>query len=180
MFERFSLSARESVLHAQTVARELHHPMIGSEHVLLGVLWHDTGEARQALVAAGVDYPAARERLATLAGDQLDAQALASLGIDLEQVRERIERAFGEGALEDRERRKAVRGHLPFGKGAKKSLELALREAINLGHNRIGAEHVLLGILGDVGSLSHRLLESFAIDPIQFRNDLRARLRASA
>lgn len=180
MFERFSLAARESVLHAQTVARELRHPMIGSEHVLLGVLWHDSGPARQALVDAGVDYPAARERLATLAGDDFDPQALASLGIDLDQVRQRVERAFGEGALDDRERRRSPRGHLPFGKGAKKSLELALREAINLRSNRIDAEHVLLGVLGDVGSLSHRLLETFAVDPIRLRNELRGRLRESA
>ncbi|GAB3739809.1 Clp protease N-terminal domain-containing protein [Microlunatus parietis] len=182
MFERFSLSARESVLHAQTVARELRHPMIGSEHVLLGVLWQDTGIARRTLVDAGVDYATARDRLIRLLGcdDELDAQALASLGIDLDQVRQRVERTFGEGALDATDRRREQRGHLPFSKRAKKSLELALREAINLRSKGIDAEHLLLGVLGDVGSMAHRLLESFAIDPIRLRNDLRGQLRASA
>lgn len=180
MFERFSLAARDSVLHAQVVARELRQSMIGSEHVLLGVLWQDSGLARESLVAAGMDYPTARERLARMVGDDLDPQALASLGIDLDEVRQRVERTFGEGALDPAERRRERRGHIPFSKGAKKSLELALREAINLRSRGIDCEHILLGVLGDVGSLAHRLLESFAIDPIRLRNDLRARLRESA
>ncbi|WP_152363348.1 Clp protease N-terminal domain-containing protein [Microlunatus speluncae] len=180
MFERFSPAARDSVLQAQVVARELRQPMIGSEHVLLGVLWQDSGPAREALVAAGLDYPTARERLAQLVGDELDPQALASLGIDLDEIRSRVERTFGEGALDGPDRRPEPRGHIPFSKGAKKALELSLREAINLRSGGIDAEHVLLGVLGDVGSLAHRLLESFAVDPIRLRNDLRGRLRASA
>lgn len=181
MFERFTAEARESVLHAQLEARELRHQWIGSEHVLLGVLWQDTGLARQLLVDAGVDYTTARNRLADLlGGDDLDAQALASVGIDLDEVRERVDRTFGEGALDAAGSCPPPRGHIPFSKGAKKSLELALREAINAGHNWIGAEHVLLGVLGDVGNLAHRLLETFAVDPIALRNDLRARLRESA
>lgn len=181
MFERFSQTARDSVVQAQTEARELRHPMIGSEHVLLGVLWQDTGLARQILVDAGIDYRTARERVsALLGGDDLDAQALASLGIDLDEVRQRVERAFGEGALDWPGSGCIPTGHIPFSKGAKKALELALREAINLKQNRIDAEHILLGILGDIGNLSHRVLESFAVDPIMLRNDLRRRLRESA
>lgn len=179
MFERFTATARESVLHAQTLARELRQPVIGSEHVLLGVLWHDSGPARQSLLDAGLDYPSARERLTALVGDGLDPKALASLGIDLDAIRARVEGTFGPGAL-DGPRRPAPKGHLPFGKGAKKALELALREAIALQHARIGGEHILLGVLGDVGSLAHRLLEGFAVDPIMLRNDLRRRLREPA
>jgi len=180
MFERFSQAARDSVLHAQVVSRELRQSVIGTEHVLLGVLWQDSGLARQTLVAAGMDYPAARDRLARMVGDDLDPQALASLGIDLDEVRQRVERTFGEGALTPGERRQEPRGHIPFSKGAKKSLELALREAINLRSGGIDAEHLLLGVLSDVGSLAHRLMESFAIEPIRLRNDLRDRLRESA
>jgi ATP-dependent Clp protease ATP-binding subunit ClpA len=182
MFERFSLAARESVIHAQTVARELRHPIIGAEHLLLGILWQDTGLARRILIDAGVDYATGRERLVRLVGcdDEPDAQALASLGIDLDEIRQRVERAFGQGALDAVGRRRDPRGHLPFSKRAKKSLELALREAIHLRSKGIGAEHLLLGVLDDVGSMAHRLLESFQVDPIRLRDELRGQLRESA
>jgi hypothetical protein len=81
-----------------------------------------------------------------------DAEALASIGIDLDQVRRQIEEAFGPGAL-DRTRPPAGRrgrwssGHLPFEKETKKVLELSLREALALGHNYIGCEHILLAML---------------------------------
>jgi ATP-dependent Clp protease ATP-binding subunit ClpA len=106
----------------------------------------------QAFTVSGEDIEAdlaaarAHGRLSTS-----DAAALATLGIDLDEVRRQVEEAFGPGAL-DRTRAAGRRGgwfsgHIPFGKDAKKVLELALREAIALEHNYIGCEHILLGML---------------------------------
>ena len=68
------------------------------------------------------------------------ARALESLGISLDFVRGQVEELIGQGAS-------APSGHMPFTPRAKKVLELALREAIQLGHNYIGSEHILLGLL---------------------------------
>ncbi|WUI64618.1 hypothetical protein OG774_04680 [Actinomycetospora sp. NBC_00405] len=80
-----------------------------------------------------------------------DREALAGVGIDLDEVRARVEAAFGPGALENTRaaggRRRRVWGHIPFDRGAKKVLELALREAVRRGDRTIGSEHVLLGML---------------------------------
>jgi ATP-dependent Clp protease ATP-binding subunit ClpC len=62
------------------------------------------------------------------------------LGVDLERVREMVEEMVGEGRI-------APTGHIPFTPRAKKVLELALREALQLGHNYIGPEHILLGLI---------------------------------
>ena len=68
------------------------------------------------------------------------AQALESLGVSLEAVRRQVEEIIGEGGS-------PPAGHIPFTPRAKKVLELSLREAIQLGHNYIGTEHILLGVL---------------------------------
>ena len=111
---------------------------------------------------------AASPAAGVLAG--LDREALASIGIDLDEVQNRIEAAFGPGALTRavprsgrrhllRRRRRVrgrtgpatsagpVRGHIPFTRRAKKSLELSLREAVRLGDSYIGVEHVALALI---------------------------------
>ncbi|MEJ2887633.1 Clp protease N-terminal domain-containing protein [Actinomycetospora sp. OC33-EN06] len=93
-----------------------------------------------------------------------DRDALASVGIDLDEVRDRIEEAFGPGALEStraagRDRRR-LWGHIPFERGAKKVLELALREAIRRGDRSIGSEHILLGLLHEETGRSSGLLHA--------------------
>ena len=71
-------------------------------------------------------------------GEGVAAKALESLGISLEGVREQVEEIIGQGQT-------APAGHIPFTPRAKKVLELSLREALQLGHNYIGTEHILLG-----------------------------------
>jgi ATP-dependent Clp protease ATP-binding subunit ClpC len=68
------------------------------------------------------------------------ARALASFGVVLDRVREQLGEMIGQGDS-------SPSGHVPFTPRAKKVLELALREALQLGHNYIGTEHVLLGLL---------------------------------
>jgi ATP-dependent Clp protease ATP-binding subunit ClpC len=72
-------------------------------------------------------------------GDGVAAKALESLGISLDEVRGQVENIIGQGAT-------APTGHIPFTPRAKKVLELSLREALQLSHNYIGTEHILLGL----------------------------------
>ena len=71
-------------------------------------------------------------------GEGVAAKALESLNISLEAVRAQVEEIIGQG-------QQAPSGHIPFTPRAKKVLELSLREALQLGHNYIGTEHILLG-----------------------------------
>src|SRR5260370_1324525 len=73
-------------------------------------------------------------------GEGVAAKALESLGISVEAVRQQVEEIIGQG-------QQAPSGHIPFTPRAKKVLELALREALQLGHNYIGTEHILLGLI---------------------------------
>jgi ATP-dependent Clp protease ATP-binding subunit ClpC len=73
-------------------------------------------------------------------GEGVAAQALTQLGVSLEAVRAEVTQIIGQGA-------QAPTGHIPFTPRAKKVLELSLREALELGHNYIGTEHILLGLL---------------------------------
>jgi ATP-dependent Clp protease ATP-binding subunit ClpC len=73
-------------------------------------------------------------------GEGVAARALESLGVSLEQVRGDVEQIIGQG-------QSAPPGHIPFTPRAKKVLELSLREALQLGHNYIGTEHILLGLV---------------------------------
>src|SRR5262249_58460106 len=73
-------------------------------------------------------------------GEGVAASALESLGISLEDIREQVEEIIGHG-------QSPAEGHIPFAPQAKKALEVSLREALQLGHNYIGTEHVLLALL---------------------------------
>ena len=150
MFERFTKKAQAVVVQAQEIARDRHDGRIGSAHLLLAlygvpdsialVVLEALGVSRSD-VEAGLDGP--RER---------DADVLATLGIDLDEVRSRVEEVFGPGALEQtRAARRGswLPGHIPFDGEAKKALELSLREAIRMGHDYIGTEHLLLGLMHD-------------------------------
>jgi ATP-dependent Clp protease ATP-binding subunit ClpA len=152
MFERFTQDARAVVEQAQHEARSLGHDYVGCEHLLLGLFASPTSVAVRALDRQGVRRPELARAVLEVVGprrDRPDPDALRLLGIDYDEVRRRVEETFGEGALE-RTRALGGRGHggpIPFTPRSKKALELALREALSLGHGHIGAEHVLLGIL---------------------------------
>jgi ATP-dependent Clp protease ATP-binding subunit ClpA len=188
MFERFTQAARKVVVQAQIEARSLQHGYLGTEHVLLGLFADEEGATPRRLRAFGVTEETLRRGIVDVIGrgglTQPDATALETIGVDLDAVRGRVEEQFGPGALERtraaRRRRKGpVRwrrwrrrsepdagsllsgprgGHIPFTPRAKKVLELSLREAVALGHDHIGPQHILLGILREGEGVAARLL----------------------
>ena len=84
-------------------------------------------------------------------GEGVAAKALESLGISLEAVRQQVEEIIGQG-------QQAPSGHIPFTPRAKKVLELSLREALQLGHNYIGTEHILLGLIREGEGVAAQVL----------------------
>ncbi|HEX4428476.1 MAG TPA: Clp protease N-terminal domain-containing protein [Frankiaceae bacterium] len=178
MFERFTTPARESIRRAQDEARELRHPSIGTEHVLLGIAEVD-GPAAQVLLARGLTPQVLRQRLIVRVDDGLDPDALATVGIDLEQVRLATEAHLGPGAL-DKPRPPVKGGHLPLTKGAKKALELSLREALHLKSGEIGTGHLLLGLLREGEGLAVRLLVESRVDLDALRADVTALMQSRA
>jgi ATP-dependent Clp protease ATP-binding subunit ClpC len=84
-------------------------------------------------------------------GEGVAAMALESLGISLEAVRAQVEEIIGQG-------QSAPTGHIPFTPRAKKVLELSLREAKQLGHNYIGTEHILLGLIREGEGVAAQVL----------------------
>src|SRR5919199_1284105 len=85
------------------------------------------------------------------------AKALESLGISLEAVRAQVEEIIGQG-------QSAPTGHIPFTPRAKKVLELSLREALQLGHNYIGTEHILLGLIREGEGVAAQVLVKLGAD----------------
>jgi ATP-dependent Clp protease ATP-binding subunit ClpA len=156
VFERFTTQARSVVTLAQDEARELGHPNVGAHHLLMGILDEPDTAGGRALAALGIDRNEVRDEVRRFERDRAafseqDADALRSVGIDLDEVRRTVEESFGPGALERSTPggRRLGAGHIPFTAEAKKALELALREAIHLGHRSIGTEHLLLGLERD-------------------------------
>ena len=90
-------------------------------------------------------------------GQGVAAQALESLGVSLEAVREQVEQVIGRG-------QQAVPEHIPLTPRAKKVLELAHREAFQLGHNYIGTEHILLGLICEGKGVSAQVLADLGAD----------------
>lgn len=185
MFERFTSEARAVVVAAQEEARALHHPYLGTEHLLLGLLRPQAGLARTVLERAGVRAAQVREDIVRLAGAPVlgaqDAEALRSLGIDLDLVLARIEESFGPAALAAGEQpTRARRGSARLTRRAKKVLELSLREAVHLHHRAIGSEHVLLGLLREGDGLATRVLTDAGVSPAALRTATLAALDEAA
>ncbi len=183
MLERFTDDARQVVIHANEQARELRHEQVGTEHLLLGLLSRPETLSARLLAARGVDHERVRAEVVRILGDatggDIDAEALETIGIDLSAVRERIEEVFGVGAL-DREPRRGRRGVLlsgrraPFGPRAKKTLELALREAIALKSRDIRDGHILLGVIREGEGLGVRILTDAGVDLSELRAEVRS------
>jgi ATP-dependent Clp protease ATP-binding subunit ClpC len=95
-------------------------------------------------------------------GEGVAARALDAMGISLEDARRDIEEIIGKG--ED-----VPIGHIPFTPRAKKVLELALREALQLGHNYIGTEHILLGLVREGEGVAAQVLQKRGADLARVR-----------
>jgi ATP-dependent Clp protease ATP-binding subunit ClpA len=178
MFKRFTAGARAAVVAAQSHARALRHGWIGTEHLLLGLLETPDAPAARLLEAWDVDAEYARAEVERMVGrgePDLDADALAAIGIDLDEVRRRVERTFGAGALGRRRCRRPRGSAMPFTPRAKKVLELALREALSLGDDHIGAEHVLLGLLREGEGVGARILAGRGVSHAAVREALAGR-----
>jgi ATP-dependent Clp protease ATP-binding subunit ClpC len=95
----------------------------------------------------------------------LAAQVLGSLAVTVEEVRAQVARIVGQGD-------EVTTGQIPFTPRAKKVLELSLREALSLGHNYIGTEHVLLGLVRENEGVAARILLDFDADADTVRNEV--------
>ena len=90
-------------------------------------------------------------------GEGVAAKALESLGISLDAVRQQVKEIIGQG-------QQAPSGHIPFTPRAKKVMELSLRESLQLGHNHIGTEHILLGLIREGDGVAAQVLVRLGAD----------------
>ncbi|MGH3147893.1 MAG: Clp protease N-terminal domain-containing protein [Rubrobacter sp.] len=137
-----------------------------------------TGRARKAVVLAqdeavrfGHDYLGTEHILIGLLGEGggVAAQTLDALNVTLDRVREQVEGIAGYGEVR-------TRRQIPFTPYAKKVLELALREAMQLDHNFIGTEHLLLGLVVGNEGVAARVLSRLDVDPKSVRREVLRRL----
>ncbi|MBO0772327.1 MAG: ATP-dependent Clp protease ATP-binding subunit [Actinobacteria bacterium] len=126
-FSRFTLRARNAVGAARAEARGLGSPELRTEHLLLGLLTEPDGLAAKAIVALGADPDQVR--------DQLGAPRSAPPAGPGDSSRDRI----------------------PVSAQVKRALELTLQQALALGHNYIGTEHLLLGLIAEQGTAAQAL-----------------------
>jgi hypothetical protein len=147
-FGRFTPRARNVVKEARLQAQELCHDEVTNGHVVLGLLSEPDGLAAKAIVAVGAPL------------DQVRGATLALLGPG------------------DDGRRGRRRGRARFSRDAKKTLELAVREALRLGHNYIGTEHILLGVLRNDRDDAARMLARLGVTYDAAESELRQQLTA--
>jgi ATP-dependent Clp protease ATP-binding subunit ClpC len=138
------------------------------------VLERFTERARQVVVLAqdearmlNHNYIGTEHLLLGLLRDEegLAARALESLKVTVEDVRARVEQIVGKGD-------EVTPGQIPFTPRAKKVLELALREGLSLGHDSIGTEHILLGLVRENEGVAARILLDFDADADKIRNEI--------
>jgi ATP-dependent Clp protease ATP-binding subunit ClpC len=133
-----------------------------------------TADARQVIVGAQLeagsrnhDFVGTEHLLLAVTGQQ-DTEAtnaLESLGIPCAGVRSRLEEIVGQGEH-------AQSGHIPFSAGAKKVLEMSLRECNELGDDHIGTEHILLGLIREGDGVAARLLIELGAEPARVRQKI--------
>jgi len=107
-------------------------------------------------------------------GEGVACAVLQNLGIDLNRLRKELERLISPGSIA------TIGGDLPFTPRAKKALELAAEEARNLGHNYIGTEHILLGLLREEEGLAAQVLYSLGVDLRKVREEIASLLGGSS
>lgn len=145
MFDKFTENAKQAVIGGQHEAEAFGHDFIGADHLMLGLLTAPGGAA-EVLRAAGIELDSARAEVlrgydargVAREGGRETVEALAGLGIDVDAVRRRAEERFGEGSFQ-----------FPtpaFEEDAKRLLRQAVHEAVELEHQSIDTEHLLLGL----------------------------------
>jgi len=187
MFERFTRGSRDVVVRAQIEARYMGDGSIGTEHLLLGIL-ASVGPAAAALEECGLSVVRVRALLPAIPrktsfSGEPDPEALATIGIDIDEIRRNVEAAFGPGALDSTKAASARltrrgRRHILFNAAAKRALEAAVREALELNHREIGPEHLLLGALRNPDAAADAVLREAGADPAEVRRILLARMAA--
>jgi ATP-dependent Clp protease ATP-binding subunit ClpA len=174
MFERFTRPARAVVESATSYAREAGAGETRPEHLLQAVLDQEDCLAVRVLADARAPAGEMRVRLAGLQEryvdglDADDAEALQVIGIDLGEVVRRMGRVGGRPRGRTRPR---------FSRGAKKTLELSLREALALRHDYIGTEHILLGLARADDRVVDDVLAAFGIEKPSLRDAVGEALR---
>ncbi|WP_422769406.1 Clp protease N-terminal domain-containing protein [Plantactinospora sp. WMMC1484] len=143
-FARFTDRARNVVRQAQAEAREAGSAEVGTEHLLLGILHEPEGLAGRAITALGVSAAAIR------------AGARAT--------EDRTSTADDRTSTAPPDRQPgAVPEHLPFAPGAKRVRDRTFQEALRLGHNYVGTEHILLGLLAAEDEPGARILVGLGV-----------------
>lgn len=139
MLKKFTQRAKNSILNAQTEAKELGHPAIGTEHVLLGILREGEGIAARALNSVGVTLTTAREAVMNMVG----AKAIPPQAVPDElPITPRVKRVL---------------------------FTLALDEATQQGVNYVGTEHLLLGLLAEADGLANTILRNLNVNLDELR-----------
>ncbi|MEC9488005.1 MAG: ATP-dependent Clp protease ATP-binding subunit [Halanaerobium sp.] len=142
MFGRFTERARKVVVFAQEEALRLGHNYVGTEHLLLGLIKEGEGVA---------------------------PRAMANLGVDLEQIRSKVEEVVGRGQAGGNN----MGGQIPLTPRSKKVLlSLSAEEARKLGHNYVGTEHILLGLLSEGEGVGVRILEEMNLGGDKVREEV--------
>ncbi|GAA4397241.1 Clp protease N-terminal domain-containing protein [Tsukamurella soli] len=172
MFERFTREARAAVVLAQEEARDQGADRITATHLLLGVLTGPPADAQRLLEGTGVTVDGVRAGAGDRVLTDTDAEALRGIGIDLDAVAAAVARRFG-ADIRRPVRKRFRAGHIPFDTGAKKSLEVAVRNAVAHGDRSIRAEHVLFGIASCDDASVYATIETMV--PLA---DLRSRVEA--
>jgi ATP-dependent Clp protease ATP-binding subunit ClpA len=152
MFTRFTDRSRRPVEAAFEEARMLGHDSLGDEDLLLGILRADEGMAAEALSSLGVTLEDARDE-----SERMLSDALSSIGISLEDIRREAGDAFDVSLPDDRK--------ISYSPRAKNALVGARKEMRRSGDGHLGAEHVLLGILGNEDGTAVRMLNRMGVSP---------------
>jgi ATP-dependent Clp protease ATP-binding subunit ClpC len=160
VFERFTDRARRVLVLAQEQSRLLNNSATGTEHLLLGLIQERDGVAAKVLASLGVEFDAAQERVLEVSPRQTESEASMGAGEATDQ--EAWARMVG-----------SSQGGLPaVSPRAKRVLDLSLREAMQLGNNYVGTEHILLGLIQEGEGVGVQVLQSFGIEPSRVRRQV--------
>lgn len=130
MLERFTKRGKQVISNAQEQAKRLGHNIVGTEHILLGLITE---------------------------GEGIAAKVLLNLNIDSEKIKTEIEELVGTG-------QHSIEGNIGFSPRSKTVIHLAAEEAQSLGHNYVGTEHILLGLIREGEGIAAKVLTNLGVE----------------